>query len=102
MVVFKYYDYDNRPRLVEDVNHDKKDIKAISVTILSGDEIVTLYWNDGSYIEYDESDTRLLDCYDGGYVILTEEGINRWLDWEPPTNISKYDTLGYLRMEDFA
>lgn len=101
MVVFKYYDYNNQPNLVEIVEHDRKDIKAISVTVLTGDEIVTLYWNDGSCIEYD-SDNRLLDYYDGGYVILTEEGINRWLDWEPPTDISKYATLGYLRMEDFV
>lgn len=102
MISFNYYNYDNKSYLVEDIEHNREDIKAISVNVLSGDEIVTLYWSDGNYIEYDESDDRLIDYYDGGYVIRTNEGINRWLDWEPPTNISKHATIGYLRMEDFA
>lgn len=103
MVTFCIYDYDNHSYLIENVEHNREDIKAISVTLLTGDEIVTLYWNDGSCTEYDEGDDmRLMDCYDGGYVIVTEEGINRWLDWEPPTNIAKYATIGYLRRDDFV
>ena len=59
---FKIYDYDNKATTIETLD---KPIQSILVTILSGDETGTIYFEDGSNQLFDASECRSTDYFDG-------------------------------------
>ena len=87
------YDYADKPLELE--LPDKK-IKYISVTVLSGDETGTVYFEDGSRVNFDASDCRIQGFYDGSYIV-NGENIEKWI------NFNNWDgyTKSYCRQEMF-
>jgi len=64
------YDWDRMP--VEIVIPNYEDVIAASCKVLSGDEVLTITYKDGSQKTYDSSDTRSHDYYDGEVRIPLE------------------------------
>ena len=91
-MIIKIYDYENKP--TEIVIPDDKEISAIFVTILSGDEVGIVVFTDGTLIRFDASVCRLQSFYDGSYVV-TGEDIPKWLSYESDRIIS------YSRQDEF-
>ena len=90
------YEYDNTAVTFE--IPDNKKIKYISVTILSGDEVVYVYFTDGDRVKFDSSRTRFIADYDGSYRVPTER-VNEWLNWKPSGHRMWYS---YERQDDFT
>lgn len=73
-------------------------IIAISVTILSGDETIDVYYEDGTVEYFDSCDNRIENHFDGNYVVMGDE-ITKWF------NFKKYlghNDIAYKRQGDFA
>lgn len=64
------YDYDNTPVEITIPNYE--DVIAASCEVLSGDEILTITYKDGSHRTYDSSDCRIHGYYDGEVDIPLE------------------------------
>ena len=75
----KIYDYINRP---VEVDLPDKEIKAIVVKILSGDETGFVLFEDGSRLEFDASMERISDYEYGCYFVL-QEYMAEWMNWKP-------------------
>ena len=75
----KIYDYDNN---VVEVELPNKDIESIFVTIVSGDEIVTFNFVDGTSLTRDSSSSRNMDFYDGNYMVCRNK-VKEWIDFKP-------------------
>ena len=75
----RIYDYKNKAK---DIELPDKEIQTIYVTVLTGDEVVEVTFKDGSIEEYDSSDSRLIDYYDGSYEVA-EDMIEKWMDFTP-------------------
>ena len=79
-------DYDdNKYELDEDLYL----ISCIFVTIVSGDEILTLVFNDGSIKVYDAASfgvSRITSFYDGSYVVETPALNTQWLNRKSATD----------------
>lgn len=65
MTQIKVLNFQNQPTFFDIV----KEWDLIHVLILSGDEIVTIYYTDGTEERIDSSNCRLMDFYDGEYDI---------------------------------
>lgn len=89
------FDYQNKPVEIELRNVK---IVAISVTIISGDETVDIYYEDGKVNYFDSSECRHTDFFDGNYVVLGDK-IDEWLKWN---KFLKYNYISYKRQEMFA
>lgn len=63
----KLIDYDRQPKYFWLNNFEN--VIAIHITILSGDEIATVIYNNHDYVVCDSSDCRYTDYYDGMYVV---------------------------------
>ena len=75
---FKITDFANNKKevIVE------KPIFNINVLILSGDEIVTINYEDGTFEEIDScNDGRLIDYYDGQYMV-PKHLLQQWIALE--------------------
>ena len=59
-----------------------KPIKAISVTVLSGDETGTVIFDDGTTVDFDASYWRVCDFFDGSYTVIGEQ-VSDWLAFRP-------------------
>lgn len=70
---------------------DIENIDYIHVLILSGDEVITVWYKDGECKELDSSQWRLADYYDGEYDVPSEQ-IEKW---------SNMPGSSYDRMERF-
>ena len=98
------YDYRSNSRIIE-IDEDR--LKMLIVTILSGDEVVRVVYNDNSSIEYDalEEMERATDIYDGMYIVEPDE-LKKWIDMglelEPLCEESAYDCVGYQRQDKFV
>lgn len=68
-------------------------IKEIYVSILTGDETGTILLDDGTSISFDASPDRLMDCFDGDYVV-PEFLVDDWINWKP---YEKSDLYSYQR-----
>ena len=79
---FNIYDYDNCPTEIDTGN---KEIKELEVLVLSGDEIVTIRYEDGSTKRYDSSCTRNITYFDDEYTV-TKENIAKWIRSAMSTN----------------
>lgn len=64
------YDYRDTPVEITIPNYE--DVIAASCEVLSGDEVLTITYKDGSHKTYDSSDCRLHGYYDGEVDIPLE------------------------------
>jgi hypothetical protein len=64
-------DYKDRIRKVDVGELDE--IKKMFVNVVTGDEILTVEYNNGSSVDFDSSDDRRRDFYDGNYTIYDKE-----------------------------
>lgn len=94
MRTMRIYDYANRPK---DEELEDKKITAVHVEVKSGDEFVTVVYEDGQRAVFDASATRGIDYYDGEYKVRGDE-IERWLRYEP----KKTGTVSYERLAEFG
>ena len=88
---FKIYDFDNEATIVETPD---KPIDCIMVTILSGDETGTIYFEDGESQSFDASDCRTEDFFDEAYVVMGNE-VDKWASIVP--RIIPYESKSYKR-----
>ena len=88
------FDYDGRARsiVLKDI-----DIIAISVTILSGDETIDVYYTDGTVEHFDSCDTRTENYFDGNYVVMGEK-LKKWYKY---WNFLGCFNISYRRQEEF-
>lgn len=56
---------------------DIENIDYIQVEVFTGDEVITVWYKDGTYKELDSSQCRLTDYYDGEYDVPSEQ-IEKW------------------------
>lgn len=73
------YDYADTPK---NIALPYKEISAICVSVLSGDETGEVLFEDGSTLCFDASDCRIVDFYDGGYIVQGAP-IDRWINFVP-------------------
>ena len=88
------FDYDNRARSIE---LKSVGIIAISVTILSGDETIDVYYEDGTVEYFDSSDDRTTNYFDGNYVVMGDK-LKKWFRY---WDFSQCLTISYMREEEF-
>lgn len=101
-MIFKIYDYDNSPKLI-DLPVSEDEISCITVTVLSGDEVVEITTKNGDSFTFDSSESRLINFSDGEYFIDNPQTISSWLHWEPTEEeVKNHRTLSYLRQGKFS
>lgn len=54
-----------------------EDVLSVFITVLSGDEIATVIFEDGHEEEFDSSKDRIMDFYDGSYYLYQKGAINK-------------------------
>lgn len=91
----KIYDYANK---AVEVDTQGKEIDHIHVTVLSGDEIVTVYFQDGTKIRKDSSNCRVQSFYDGEYDV-DKENLKKWQNFKFVD--TEFSTRAYSRMRAF-
>lgn len=74
----RIYDYANREHFID---LPDKEIKSIFVLVLSGDETGEVEFVDGTSVDFDASNARLMDFNDGYYFVKGED-IQKWLNWK--------------------
>lgn len=89
------FDYDGRMRSIE---LKSVDIIAISVTILSGDETIDVYYEDGTVEHFDSCDTRTQSFFDGNYVVMGDK-LKKWYKY---WDFLQCFNISYRRQEEFA
>ena len=87
------YDYSDNAVKIE--VSDKK-IACINVLVLSGDEVISVVFEDGTMENFDASTARCMNFYDGFYTV-TGENIQKWLYFNPTGS----DTVSYERRSVF-
>jgi hypothetical protein len=92
-MIITIYDYASREK---EITLPDKEIIEIVVTVLSGDETGYIEFADGAKVEFDASDTRFTDFYDGCYTVKGER-IQKWTDFKP----SGTRTASYERQATF-
>ena len=88
------FDYDGNTRTIE---FKSVGIIAISVTILSGDETIDVYYEDGTVEHFDSCDTRTENYFDGNYVVMGEK-LKKWYKYYKFLNCFN---ISYRRQEEF-
>lgn len=74
-------DYDDAPTFTDIDLDNLEDILSLYVLVLSGDEVLTVTYKDGSSACYDSSNCRTIGFYDGEYALYNSEvGINKITD----------------------
>lgn len=89
----KIYDYNDHATEIELEKH----VKMIFVTVITGDEIISIIYEDGSTSCYDSSCCRHIDYYDGHYVVNSDQ-IEEWANMEIPEDRA----MSYARLDRFA
>ena len=92
---FKIYDFENK---AAEVDVDKKIVDHITVIVLSGDEVVNVFYKDGTHEEFDSSNVRGTDYYDGMYEVCGTE-LFKWLIWLPE---DENGVFSYQRLRRFG
>lgn len=86
------YDYKNS---ITYVDVPDKEIVKIYVIVLTGDETVYIELADGSVLKFDSSNNRVVDFYDGAYVVMGKNNIEKWLTFKPSgAHTASYERLG--------
>lgn len=89
------YDFDDNPTVIE--TPADKQIESIFVRVLSGDETGYIDFTDGTRMNFDASNCRMHDYYDGEYYVPSEK-ISEWNNFEP----SSWRTASYERQKKFG
>lgn len=82
-MVTQIYDYANRGKDC-DIG-DPAEILCLVVTVLSGDELLTVVYQDGGIKRFSSNSLRNMDFYDGSYVV-TGDSMEEWVNWMPPAD----------------
>ena len=90
---FNIYDFKNEPTEVE---LKCRAVSRIYVSVITGDETISVLFSNGSIKEFNSSDTRVVDIIDGTYV-LKGNRIRKWMEYEPTGD----GTISYERMIAF-
>lgn len=74
------YDYDNKKvPICLKKGYTLDDIRLIGVTVITGDEIIDIHYNDYECQRVDCGIGRICDYYDGSYVVEPAD-IPKWLE----------------------
>ena len=90
---FNIYNFENEPTEVE---LKCRAVSKIYVTVITGDETISVLFSNGSIKEFSSSDTRVVDNIDGTYV-LKGNRIREWMEYEPTGD----GAISYERMVAF-
>jgi len=93
-MILTIYDYNNNSKEV--VLHDKP-IKYITVYVITGDECITVTFDDGTTQYFDASDKRCRNFHDGTYFVEGDR-ISEFINWKPQGD---EPIISYRRMYDF-
>lgn len=86
---FNIYDYNNQPKEIDTGN---KEIDIINVTVISGDEVITIYYTDGTSESFDSSEDRRINYFDDSYIIFQKD-LSKWIKSANDT----HGTISYNR-----
>lgn len=78
------YDWIDNPKVCD---IEDKPIESFEVTVISGDEIVTIMFEDGTMEKLDSSSDRYLDYFDGVYNVDPKR-IAKWNSYPFKTHMS--------------
>lgn len=90
----KIYDYADD---VTEITLPDKEIREIFVHVISGDETGWIEFTDGTQLDFDASDCRIMGFDDGAYTV-TGEDIPKWINYIPQGS----GTVSYDRMSEFG
>ena len=74
---FKIYDYNGK---ATEVDTGDKEIKGLFVQVLSGDEVVTVEYDDGTSETFDSSDSREYSYIEEFYIV-EKDSIQDWISY---------------------
>lgn len=85
-MIINIVDYKDERKQIEigEINQ----IDYIHVEVFTGDEIIEVYYKDGTEKEFDSSEFRLTDYFDGEYDV-DQKDIEKWSDMDG----SSYDRM---------
>lgn len=92
-MVVKIYDFDDA---VTEITLPDKEIREINVHVLSGDETGWIEFVDGTELDFDASNCRVMS-FDDGFYTVTGEDIPKWINYIPQWS----GTVSYERMFKF-
>lgn len=96
------YDYADKPVTIE---FPEKEVHAILVSVLSGDETGAIIFDDESVKTFDASYCRIKNYYDGRYYVLGDS-IEKWVNFTPikeenyPISYQRRDKFHTIMIED--
>ena len=93
--MFKIYNYKNHSlRILEPID----DIASINVDVICGDEVITIFKNNGEVMRFDSSEPVTGTTLDGSYSITDKETLHKWINY--PNTIK--DNISYNRLKEFG
>ena len=90
------YDYNDKKQKVNLPIKEIAEIEAISVVVVSGDETGIFLLKNGEEIFFDAGDSRLLEFYDGAYLVRGTEQIKKWINY---VHLGERRTASYERRD---
>ena len=96
------YDYANNPVTIE---FPEKEVHAILVSVLSGDETGAIIFDGETVKTFDASDCRIKNYYDGRYYVLGDS-IENWVNFTAtkeehyPISYQRRDKFHTIMIED--
>lgn len=95
-MIFKIYDWKNKAK---EIDVGDREINSIKVEVITGDEIITINFNDGTSLNYDSSNVRNIDYYDGEYSV-NKDNLDKWINYKMYKNTStpiSYKRIDYMK-----
>ena len=92
---FKIYDYDNK---ATEIDVGNKIIDHIRVLVLSGDEVVRVFFENGKNEVFDSSNYRVISLYEGQYEIHKSK-LFKWVSYQPNPEDG---AVAYQRFKNFS
>ena len=96
---FKIFDYANKIKWCNIPEGEKP--RAILVSVISGDECVTVFTDANELYHFESSNTRFIDYKDGAYILRDMEDIINWSNWKSDWG-DEDATYSYLRYDKFG
>lgn len=96
-MIFDIYDYKGKATKADTHN---KEVRQLLVQVLSGDEVVTVDYGDGTNETYDSSNNRFINRFDGSYSVTLED-LQEWIAYGVSRANSNSENLSYKRMYEF-
>lgn len=94
-MILNIYGFDNT-KFNYEIDFEK--VKYLIVSVISGDEIVDVYFNTGEKSTFDPMfSKRICDSFDGTYLV-EKDAIKLWNDFPVSEDDMKNKTISYLRM----